>query len=123
VQTVILSRAGGRTPVPEAEALENLARIRATLCLYLSVHRIEAIAAQLTDYYGADCPAAVVYRASWPDQRVLTGTLADIAARTAAAGITRTALILVGRSLALGGARSKLYDSGFSHGYRTPGDA
>jgi precorrin-4/cobalt-precorrin-4 C11-methyltransferase len=121
VQTVILSRAGGRTPVPEAEGLENLARTRATLCLYLSVHRIEAITRRLTVAYGADCPAAVVFHASWPDQQVLTGTLADIAVKTTAAGITKTALILVGRSLTLGGARSRLYDSAFSHGYRKAG--
>jgi precorrin-4/cobalt-precorrin-4 C11-methyltransferase len=127
VQTVILSRAGGRTPVPEAEALENLARTKATLCLYLSIHQIEVIARSLATQYGTDCPAAVVFHASWPDQQVLTGTLADIAAKTTAAGITKTALILVGRSLApvgaLGGTRSKLYDSGFSHAYRKAGDA
>ena len=127
VQTVILSRAGGRTPVPEAESLENLGRTRATLCLYLSIHQIEDIARRLAVHYGSDCPAAVVFHASWPDQKVLTGTLADIAAKTTNAGITKTALILVGRSLApvvaLGGARSKLYDTGFSHGYRKAGDA
>jgi precorrin-4/cobalt-precorrin-4 C11-methyltransferase len=122
VQTVILSRVGGRTPVPRAEALENLARTRATLCLYLSMGQIQAIADRLSVSYGADCPAAVVFHASWPDQKVLTGTLSDIARKTTEAGITRTALIIVGRSLSLGGTRSRLYDTGFSHGYRKGSD-
>jgi precorrin-4/cobalt-precorrin-4 C11-methyltransferase len=123
VQTVILSRSGGRTPVPETESLENLAQTRATLCLYLSIHQIEEIARRLVPHYGTDCPAAVVYHASWPDQQVLAGTLRNIAQKTTEAGITKTALIIVGRSLTLGGARSKLYDTGFSHQYRKACDA
>lgn len=118
VQTVILSRTAGRTPMPETEALANLAATRATLCLFLSIHKIRETADELAVYYGAQCPAAVVFHASWPDQQVLKGTLADIAAKVSAAGITRTALIVVGPSLAPGDTRSRLYDAGFSHGFR-----
>lgn len=117
-QTVILSRTAGRTPMPADESLQNLARSRATLCLFLSIHKIGKIAAELSDFYGSDCPVAVVYHASWPDQQVLTGTLADIAQKTGDAGIAKTALILVGRSLSLGAERSKLYAADFAHGYR-----
>lgn len=123
VQTVILSRTAGRTPMPATEDLAHLASIRATLCLFLSVHQIKVIADELAAFYGAQCPAAVVFHASWPDQQVLTGTLADIAAKVAAAGILKTALIVVGYSLAAGSARSRLYDAGFSHGYRKAGRA
>ena len=118
VQTVILSRTEGRTPMPPAESLQNLARTGATLCLYLSVHRIDEIAATLREHYGGNCPAAVVYHASWPDQQVVSGSLSDIAAKTQAADIAKTALIVVGRSLELGEKRSRLYASEFDHGYR-----
>ncbi|MGD0092290.1 MAG: precorrin-4 C(11)-methyltransferase [Planctomycetota bacterium] len=117
-QTIILSRVADRTPVPPEQALVQLAQTHATLCLFLSVHKIEPIAGILAACYGADCPAAVVYRASWPDQQVITGTLADIAAKVQAAGIHKTALILVGRALGRGQAASKLYDAKFSHGHR-----
>ncbi len=121
VQTVILSRTSGRTPLPEQEELAQLARTRATLCLFLSIHKIKEISAVLADEYGLDCPVAVVFHASRPDQLVLTGTLADIAAKVADSGIVKTAMIIVGRSLVLDKARSKLYDAGFTHGYRRAG--
>jgi precorrin-4/cobalt-precorrin-4 C11-methyltransferase len=117
-QTIILSRVGDRTPVPPEQELERLAQTRATLCLFLSVHKTESIARALAAHYGADCPAAVVYRASWPDQQIISGTLGDIAAKVKAAGIRKTALILVGRALGRGHAASKLYDARFSHGHR-----
>jgi len=118
-QTVVLSRIGGRTPVPDEQSLNRLAATRATLCLFLSVDRAEEVVAALRAHYGEDCPAAVVYRASWPDEKVVRGTLADIAARTRQAGITKTALILVGRALGRPFRRaSRLYDRGFTHGYR-----
>ena len=72
----------------------------------------------LAGHYGADCPAAVVHRASWPDEKVIRGTLADIAGKTEPAGITATALIVVGRALARDIPASKLYDAAFSHGFR-----
>ena len=117
-QTVVLTRAPGRTPTPDTESLDHLAKSRATLCLFLSVHKIEEIVETLTPYYGADCPAAVVYHVSRWDQKIVFGALADIAPRTKAEEITRTALVLVGPALSQEKLFSKLYDKGFSHGYR-----
>ena len=96
-QTIILTRHAGRTPMPEGESLPELARHRATMAIYLSVDKLREIVAELIPHYGADCPAAVLHRVSWPDQDGVVGTLADIAAKVEAKGFTRTALILVGR--------------------------
>jgi precorrin-4/cobalt-precorrin-4 C11-methyltransferase len=117
-QTVILTRMPGRTPVPEGQSLERLAQSRSTLCIFLSADKVAEVARVIEEHYGRDCPAAVVYRATWPDQVVVRGTLADIAEKTRDAGIARTALILVGHALARPAADSKLYDPGFSHGFR-----
>ncbi|HTY66600.1 MAG TPA: cobalt-precorrin-4/precorrin-4 C(11)-methyltransferase, partial [Alphaproteobacteria bacterium] len=117
-QTVILTRVGGRTPVPPTQELRRLAEARATLCLYLSVQKIDEVAQTLAAAYGSECPAAAVYHASWPDQKVVRATLGTIAARVAAEGIDRTALIVVGEALGHSGPASRLYDSGFAHGYR-----
>jgi precorrin-4/cobalt-precorrin-4 C11-methyltransferase len=117
-QTVILSRIAGRTPVPPEQELEHLAATRSTLCLFLSVHKMENLTQTLIPYYGETCPIAVVYRASWPDQVIVEGTLANIVAQVKVAGITRTAMILVGPALRRQGGFSKLYDETFSHGYR-----
>jgi precorrin-4/cobalt-precorrin-4 C11-methyltransferase len=117
-QTIIISRVAGRTPVPEAQSLEALARTGATLCLYLSVHKIGEIANTLSPHYGADCPVVVVFHASWPDERTISGTLEDIADRMAGAEVSRTAVVLVGRALGREGEDSKLYDRTFTHGFR-----
>lgn len=117
-QTIILTRTSGRTPLPEEQELDKLAKTGATLCIFLSVHKMRKVADTLSAFYGADCPAAVVHRASWPDQRVFNGTLADIADKVEDAGITSTAMIIVGRALSRSTAASKLYDSAFSHGFR-----
>jgi len=124
-QTVVFTRLGGRTPVPESEALERLASTGATLCVFLSVDRIdEVVDACLRGGLPPDTPTAVVHRASWPDEVCLTGTLADIAPKVQRAGFRRQAMILVGRALGrrVGGSgeppRSRLYDPSFSHGYR-----
>lgn len=117
-QTIILSRTSGRTPMPEKQELEHLARTESTLCLFLSVHKLDEVATELADYYGEDCPIGVVYRASWPDQQVIEGTLADIAAKVTKAGITKTAMIVVGQALSSDLPVSKLYHRHFSHGYR-----
>jgi precorrin-4/cobalt-precorrin-4 C11-methyltransferase len=117
-QTLVLSRTRGRTPMPEHQELPHLAALKATLCLYLSAHKVPEIAAELAPFYGADCPAAVVEKASWPEQRILRGTLADIGAKAEAAGIRATALVLVGEALGRGHAPSRLYASDFSHGFR-----
>jgi precorrin-4/cobalt-precorrin-4 C11-methyltransferase len=119
-QTVIYTRAAGRTPVPEAESLDKLAVHGATLVIYLSAGLIEKVVAELLPHYGPQTPAVVVYRASWPDERVIRGELSTIAGKVQAAGINRQALILVGPALAEDSSRerSKLYDEAFSHGYR-----
>jgi precorrin-4/cobalt-precorrin-4 C11-methyltransferase len=99
-QTVILTRTARRSsPMPEHETLTNLAQSRATLVLHLAIGDLDRIVREVTPEYGADCPVAVVHRASWPDQQILRGTLATIAAQVTAAGIARTALIIVGRVL------------------------
>ncbi|OXR43960.1 Precorrin-4 C(11)-methyltransferase [Nocardia cerradoensis] len=115
VQSVVLTRTQARsTAMPESEALGNFARTRASLVLHLAITRIRELAAELADEYGVDCPAVVVYRASQPQQRILRGTLADIAGRVEAAGLRQAAVILVGRALtpALDCAQSHLYDPG-----------
>ena len=123
-QTIILTRTAGRTPMPPSESLDRLAQSRATLCIYLSTDRAGEIAATLAEHYGPDCPAALVYHASWPDEKVLRGTLADIGDKVRAEGLTRTAIFLVGYALArpLPHA-SKLYDKSFTHGHRRGTDS
>lgn len=125
-QTVILTRAAGRTPVPERENLRSLAAHGATLVIYLSVQLLDRVAAELAEVYGPQAPVVVAYRVSWPDERLIRGTLADIAATVREAGITRQALILVGPALAAWEgrlkARSRLYDRTFSHGWRDAAD-
>lgn len=123
-QTVILTRIAGRTPVPEREKLAEIARLGATLVIYLSVSMIEKVVAELLQgAYTPDTPAAVVAKASWPDEQVVEGTLADIAAKARESGIDRQALILVGDVLAARReglkAKSLLYDRGFNHGFRS----
>lgn len=118
-QTVILTRTAGRTPMPANEDLAGLAASRATLCIFLSSDRIAAVVAALVPAYGPDCPAAAVYHASWPDERVVRGTLATLATAMHEAGMTRTAMILVGRALERPQPHaSKLYGADFTHGYR-----
>jgi len=117
-QTVILTRREGRTPVPEKENLAGLAKHRATLCLFLSVQMIDKVVAELKQGYNADTPVAVIQKASWPEEKVVRGTLTDIAGKVKEAGIDRTALVLVGDFLKDDYRRSSLYDPTFSHGYR-----
>lgn len=119
-QTVILTRAESRTKVPERESVRSLAGHGATMAFYLSVHLLPGIVKEaLAGGCPPSTPAAVVYRASWPDQAVVRGTLADIAAKTREARITRTAVVLVGDALDPESyEHSRLYDKEFSHGYR-----
>ncbi|GAA3040639.1 precorrin-4 C(11)-methyltransferase [Streptosporangium longisporum] len=99
-QTIVLTRTSVRaTPMPEGEDLGTLGRSRATMVLHLAVQHIEEVAAELVPNYGADCPVAVVARASRDDEVILRGTLDDIAAQVRRAGILRTAVIVVGRVL------------------------
>ena len=118
-QTVIITRAEGRTPVPEKERLEVLAQSGATLVLFLSVLHIRKVAEQLLPFYGADCPVAVVQKASWPDEKIVRATLADISAAIKEAKITQTAIIIVGKVLDCEDfPDSRLYASDFSHRFR-----
>ena len=115
---MVLTRMPGETPVGEGDDIGTLAQTKATLCIFLSVHKMEEITGTLSHFYGPDCPVAVVYHASWPDQKIVRGTLEDIGEKVHAANIKKTAMIIVGRALGPVPARSKLYDEGFSHGYR-----
>jgi precorrin-4/cobalt-precorrin-4 C11-methyltransferase len=118
-QTVILTRAEGRTPVPDGEKLADLARHRATMALFLSVGLLDEVTRALIPAYGADCPAAVVHRASWPDQKIVIGTLADLRAKVREAGTRSQSMVIVGRILtSTDFAASRLYDPDFSHRFR-----
>jgi precorrin-4/cobalt-precorrin-4 C11-methyltransferase len=122
-QSVVLTRVSGRASrMPESEKLATFAASGATLVIHLAINAIDKIAAELTPFYGADCPAAVVVQASSPLERVLRGTLADIAAKVATAHIERTALILVGRAIAAHDFReSALYDPDYRRRFRGGG--
>ena len=118
-QTVIFTRYEGKTPFPERERLPALAASGATLAIHLGVTRIHRIVDELIPHYGDDCPVAVCYRTSWPDQDVVTGTLDDIVAKVRAKKFTRTALILVGHVLGEGPfLDSYLYNEDQAHVYR-----
>lgn len=98
-QTLILTRYARKTSMPEGEQLADLARHRASMAIHLGVRHIASIVDELTPHYGGDCPVAVVYRASWPDEEKVVGTLVDIVEKLQGMDIQRTALILVGRVL------------------------
>jgi len=119
-QSVVLTRVSGRASrMPETEKLATFAASGATLVIHLAIHATQTLVEELTPFYGADCPAAVVAQASSPAQRVLRGTLSDIAAKVAAERIERTAIILVGRALAAENFRdSALYDADYRRRFR-----
>ncbi|WKW49376.1 precorrin-4 C(11)-methyltransferase [Rhodomicrobium lacus] len=124
-QSVVLTRTSGRaSAMPETETLAAFAATRATLAVHLSIHALETVVGELLPFYGPDCPAAVVYRASWPEETIIRASLGDLAAKVAEAGtIDRTALILVGRSLGATDFReSSLYDPGYQRRYRGRGE-
>ena len=116
-QTVILTRTAVRaSPMPEGEALARLGASGATLAVHLSVNNLARVVKDLIPHYGADCACVVAYRVSWPDEIIVQGALATIREKVKAAGITRTALILVGRTLsAQAFPASRLYDPGHAH--------
>ena len=116
-QTVILTRTAMKaSAMPSTENLEMLGKSRATLAIHLSVRNLKHICETLIPYYGADCPVSVVYRVSWPDEKVIEGTLTNIRQKVRAEKITRTALILVGKVLAPESFRdSALYDGNHVH--------
>ncbi|MBS0540804.1 MAG: precorrin-4 C(11)-methyltransferase [Proteobacteria bacterium] len=119
-QSVVLTRTSGRaSSMPAGEDLKAFAATGATLAVHLSIHVLDKVVADLVPFYGADCPVAVVYRATWPDERVVRGTLGTIAAEVAKAPIERTALILVGKVLGTRDFRnSALYDAGYQRRFR-----
>ncbi len=123
-QSVVLTRTSGRaSAMPPAEALANFATTGATLAIHLSIHVLDKVVAELMPHYGHDCPVAVVYRASWPEERVIRSTLAEISAEIAREPIERTALILVGRVLGANDFReSALYDASYQRRFRGRGD-
>ena len=122
-QSLVLTRTTGRaSSMPERETLSTFAASGATLAIHLSIHVIGQVVAELTPFYGEDCPVAIVFRASWPDERVLRGRLGDIAAQVAASGLERTALILVGPALgAEDFGESALYSTGYDRRFRPGG--
>ena len=123
-QSVVLTRTSGRaSAMPETEQLSLFAQSRATLAIHLSIHVLDKVVDELRPHYGQDCPVAVVYRASWPDQLIVTGTLATIVDQVATAAMERTALILVGRALAAEDFRdSALYDADYQRRFRGRGE-
>ncbi|WP_341989905.1 precorrin-4 C(11)-methyltransferase [Azorhizobium sp. AG788] len=123
-QSLVLTRVSGRaSAMPETERLAAFAATGATLAIHLAIHALDQVVADLTPFYGADCPVAVVVKASWPDERIVRGTLATIAAQVAADPIARTALILVGRALSAADFRdSALYDVDYVRRFRGMGE-
>lgn len=119
-QSLVLTRTSGRaSAMPEGEKLSAFAATGATLAVHLSIHVLARVVEEVTPHYGADCPVAIVYRASWPDERILRGTLATILAEAASANLERTAIILIGPALGRDDFRtSALYDAEYHRRFR-----
>jgi precorrin-4/cobalt-precorrin-4 C11-methyltransferase len=122
-QSLVLTRTSGRaSAMPPREKLATFAQTGATLAIHLSIHVLESVVAELLPFYGADCPIALVYRASWPDETIVRGVLGDIVARATETPMERTALILVGPALGSEDFReSALYDAGYDRRFRPRG--
>ena len=117
-QTIILSRADGRTGKPEKESLQKLASIQSSLCLYLSARHIEEVQSILVKYYPADTPVAIAYRITWPDEWVKVIPLSEMAKTSKEKKLIRTTLYIISPTLRIGNNRSKLYDPIHSHLFR-----
>jgi len=119
-QSLVLTRVSGRaSPMPPRENLDNFGRTGATLAIHLAIHALPQVVVELLPHYGADCPVAIVVKASWPDQRILRATLATIEAQVLAEPIERTALIFVGPGLeAADFQESSLYDPAYQRRFR-----
>lgn len=122
-QSLVLTRTSGRaSAMPASETLATFAKAKATMAIHLSIHALARVVEELEPSYGGDCPIAVVYRASWPDERIISGTLRTIEALASAQPMERTALILVGPALAAADFRdSALYDAGYDRRFRPKG--
>jgi precorrin-4 C11-methyltransferase len=118
VQTVILTRAEGETPMPKGESLAELAQHRATLCLFLSARLVERVQKELLTAYDSDTPTAILYRVSWPDQKIVVTQLCHLAEEVRRHKLTRTTLIVLGDALARRQNRSRLYDGSHGHIFR-----
>ncbi|MFQ5861949.1 MAG: precorrin-4 C(11)-methyltransferase [Candidatus Brocadiales bacterium] len=110
-QTVIITRTEGQTPVPTKESLKVLAQSKATLCIFLSVHQIEKVVEELLPSYGPSCPAVVVYKSTWKEEKIVRVPLSNLAEEVKRKGIKKTALIIVGEVLARDFERSRVYQS------------
>lgn len=117
-QTVICTRLEGRTPVPKEESLESLAAHKSSMAIFLSVQMIDEVVEKLLKHYPKNTPIAIVQRASWPDEKIVLGTLENISDKVKKENITKTAQILVGNFLGDVYSKSKLYDKYFTHEYR-----
>lgn len=119
-QSLVLTRVSGRaSPMPARETLAAFGATGATLAIHLAIHALDRVVSELTPLYGADCPVAIVFHASWPDEKIVRGTLADIEARFAADPVERTAIIFVGRGLGAADFReSALYDPDYQRRFR-----
>ncbi|MEG2246618.1 MAG: cobalt-precorrin-4 methyltransferase [Paraclostridium sp.] len=118
-QSVVITRMEGRTPVPEKESIESFAKHQTSMAIFLSIHDIEKVVERLHEGgYPMDTPIAVVYKATWPEEKIVKGTLENIAGKVKENEINKTALILVGRFLGEEYKNSKLYDRDFKHEYR-----
>lgn len=119
-QSLVLTRISGRaSPMPERETLAAFGATGATLAIHLAIHALDRVVEELTPLYGADCPVAVVFHASWPDEKIIRGTLDTIAARFAAEPVERTAIIFVGHGLGEEDFReSSLYDPDYQRRFR-----
>ena len=119
VQTIIITRGEGKTPLPTAERLEDMAKLKATICLFLSAGIAQKVQNQLLTHYAPDTPVAVLYRATWEDEEVFTGQLQDLAAIIKSSKKTRTVLIIVGQAIGARKNRSQLYSPDWKHIFRT----
>jgi len=119
-QSLVLTRVSGRaSPMPNGETLDAFGKTGATLAIHLAIHALDQIVAELMPLYGADCPVAIVANASWPNERIVRGTLGTIEGLVAQTPIERTAIVFVGRSLSAEIAReSSLYDAGYQRRFR-----
>lgn len=118
-QSVIITRMEGRTPVPEKESIQSYAKHQTSMVIFLSVQEIEKVVSKLLEGgYPKDTPIAVIYKATWADEKIVKGTLSDIAVKVKENNINKTALIMVGRFLGEEYNNSKLYDKDFKHEYR-----
>ena len=119
-QSVVLTRVSGRaSPMPDGETLQAFGRTGATLAIHLAIHALDHIVQELTPLYGDDCPVAIVFHASWPDQKIVRGTLGDIAEKFAADPVERTAIIFAGQGLGADDFReSSLYDPDYQRRFR-----